>query len=103
MVEHWENEDGTQEYDLYSDGFIVQKGKFFPSAGANLINLPKQMRSNDYYTFIQATRPTFSGEWFPQNGYGFVINMQTTSFSVACPSAPEDDFLSDWIAQGYAA
>ena len=84
MVEHWESEDGLQEYDLYSDGFIKQvvtltgdmTGAVFPKAFSSLnykISIGSQI---DYYA---------SGTNSVQSCYGWtwwgIYNKQTTGVS----------------------
>ena len=104
LVEHWENEDGTQEYDLYSDGFIVQSGTVGLTPGKTLINLPKGFRTKKYEVFLQLSRPNFTGQWYPDAGTGVVADVQAESFSITIYNSDlSSEFEIYWIAQGYAA
>ena len=55
LVEHWENEDGSQEYDMYSDGFIVQRCKY--ALNGNSLTFPKEFRDLNYIISIGTSFP----------------------------------------------
>ena len=103
LVEHWENEDGSQEYDLYSDGYIVQKGQLTIQVGSNNpVVFQKAFDNKNYHITLQAVRPDFTGAWLPESGYGYPIDMQATGFRIAHGNFDLDSPIQ-WIAQGYAA
>lgn len=106
LVEHWESEDGLQEYDLYSDGFIKQvvtltgsmTEAVFPKAFANLnykISIGSQI---DYYA---------SGTNTVQSNYGWtwwgIYNKQTTGVSRGGSAGLGSQNKVYVFAQGYAA
>ena len=105
FVEHWENEDGTQEYDLYSDGFIVQRCKY--DLNGNSLTFPKEFRDLNYRisigtsfanknTSTEAPGSTYVRAWFG------VSKKSTTGFEPG-GGATSSTVNIDIVAQGYAA
>ena len=105
LVEHWENEDGSQEYDLYSDGFIVQRCKYALSGKS--LTFPKEFRDLNYRistgTCI-AYKNTNSNS--PASNYVFawfgVSSKSTTGFEPG-GTGTSSNIDIDIVAQGYAA
>ena len=105
LVEHTEAEDGSWQYDLYSDGWLVQSGVLRPyTPGSTPIPLPKEFESKDYKTFLQISRPNFTEQWQPDAGTGFVTNVKPEAFSIAGYNPGSmTEYEMYWEAQGYAA
>ncbi len=105
LVEHWENEDGTQEYDLYSDGFIVQSCKY--ALNGNSLTFPKEFRDLNYRISIGtsfANKNTNSNT--PGSSYicaWFGVSKKSTSGFEPGGSATSSNVNLDIVAQGYAA
>lgn len=107
LVEHWENEDGSQEYDLYSDGFIVQKVILVPSKN-NTVTFPKEFRDLKYkistcsWDSVQQTSSTGTiANW---NWTWFGLSLKTTTgISKGGNVSPSKTISIEIIAQGYAA
>lgn len=105
MVEHWENEDGSQEYDLYSDGFIVQRCKY--ALNGNSLTFPKEFRDLNYristgtslsYKNTNSNAPgsNYIFAWFS------ISNKSTTGFEPG-GTGTSSNIDIDIVAQGYAA
>lgn len=105
LVEHWENEDGTQEYDLYSDGFIVQRCKY--ALNGNSLTFPKEFRDLNYRISIGTSFPnknadtTSPGTNYIRSWFG-VSKKSTTGFEPG-GNATSSTLNIDIVAQGYAA
>lgn len=105
LVEHWENEDGTQEYDLYSDGFIVQRCKY--ALNGNSLTFPKEFRDLNYRISIGtslANKNTSTDT--PTSTYILAwcsISKKSTSGVEPGGSATSPNVNLDIVAQGYAA
>lgn len=105
MVEHWENEDGSQEYDLYSDGFIVQRCKY--AINGNSLTFPKEFRDLNYRISIgtsfanKKTDTSNPGTNYICTWFG-VSKKSTTGFEPG-GNATSSSVTIDIVAQGYAA
>ena len=105
LVEHWENEDGSQEYDLYSDGFIVQRCKF--ALNGNSLTFPKEFRDLNYRISIGTSFPkknevtTSVGPNHIRSWFG-VSKKSTTGFEPG-GTTTSSTLNIDIVAQGYAA
>lgn len=107
LVEHWENDDGTQEYDLYSDGYIVQKVVLIPSQN-NSVSFPKEFRDLKYklstcsWDSVQQTGDVGTiANW---NWTWFGLSKKTTTgISKGGNVSPSRTISIEIIAQGYAA
>lgn len=76
--------------------------KLIDTSTANTVVFYKEFSNLNYTVVLQAIRPTFTGGWSPDNGYGYPINFKTSEFSIA-HGAYDLDSPIQWIAQGYAA
>lgn len=100
LVEHWENEDGTGWYDLFSDGWLVQGGyKDSIDNGSQMwVTLPKEYENSDYYVNWKAKRSQGSNTAYLSQS----LDQTPSSFKM-------DDFMNNgsektiWISMGYAA
>lgn len=105
LVEHWESEDGTQEYDLYSDGFIVQRCKY--ALNGNSLTFPKEFRDLNYRISIgtsfasKNTSPNTPGSNYVWAWFG--VSKKSTSGFEPGGSATSSAVILDIVAQGYAA
>lgn len=105
LVEHWENEDGSQEYDLYSDGFIVQRCKY--TLNGNSLTFHKEFRDLNYRISIgtsfanKNTSTNTPGSNYIWAWFG-VSKKSTTGFEPG--GNPTSSTVNiDIVAQGYAA
>lgn len=105
LVEHWESEDGSQEYDLYSDGFIVQRCKY--AINGNALTFPKEFRDLKYRISTgtsaanKNTDTTAPGTNYILSWFG-VSKKSTTGFEPGGNATSSTTNL-DIVAQGYAA
>ena len=105
LVEHWENVDGSQEYDLYSDGFIVQRCKY--ALNGNSLTFPKEFRDLNYRISIGAsianknTNADAAGSTYVWAWFG-VSKKSTTGFEPG-GSGTSSTVILDIVAQGFAA
>ena len=105
LVEHWENEDGSQEYDLYSDGFLVQRCKY--ALNGNSLTFPKEFRDLNYRISIGTSIANkMSNTNSPSSAYIWtwfgVSKKSTTGFEPGGTTTSSNVNL-DIVAQGYAA
>ena len=105
LVEHWESEDGSQEYDLYSDGFIVQRCKF--ALNGNALTFPKEFRDLNYRISIGTPFPSKNTDTrSPATNYvwaWFGISKKSTTGFDPGGSGTSSTITLDIVAQGYAA
>ena len=105
LVEHWESEDGSQEYDLYSDGFIVQRCKFVPNG--NALTFPKEFRDLNYRISIGTSFASMnSSSNQPGSNYvwgWFGVSKKTTTGFDRGGNITSTTLNMDIVAQGYAA
>ena len=98
MVEHQEAEDGSWWYDLYSDGWLVQRVKAVSVGRDTSINFPKEFRDTNY-------TPLNSQYWGSTNPFSDNFFMQEfTTTSLSCFTGNNLSSNSVYlIVQGYAA
>lgn len=105
LVEHWENEDGSQEYDLYSDGFIVQRCKFAINGSA--LTFPKEFKDLNYRISIGTSFPSKNSDTrAPATNYvwaWFGVSKKSTSGFEPGGNGTSSTIIIDIVAQGYAA
>lgn len=105
LVEHWESEDGTQEYDLYSDGFIVQRCKFV--LDGNALTFPKEFRDLNYRISIGTSFASMNSDTSsPGTNYiwGWLgVSQKTTTGFKRGGNITSTTLNMDIVAQGYAA
>ena len=105
LVEPWENEHGPQEYDLYSDGFIVQRCKF--ALNGNSLTFPKEFRNLNYRISIGASLANKkSNTDNPGSAYiwtWFGVSKKSTTGFEPGGTATSSTVILDIVAQGYAA
>lgn len=100
LVEHTEADDGSWQYDLYSDGFLVQRGQALFSIKTNTIktiSLPKAFGSTNY--FVVATRQNWTDGNIPLAR----PNTETNFFGACKEYGGSKTDTCTWIAMGYAA
>lgn len=85
------------QYDLYSDGFLVQRGQALFSTRTNTISLPKAFGSTNY--FVVATRQ----EWKDGNIPLARPNTETNFIGACTEYGGSSTGTCTWIAMGYAA
>ena len=106
LVEHWENEDGTQEYDLYSDGYVKQvviltgsmTAVVFPKEFANLkykISIGSQIDYNA--SGVNGVQLNYGWSWWG------IYNKQTTGVSRGGSSGLGSQTKVYVFAKGFAA
>lgn len=92
LVEHWENEEGSLWYDLYSDGWLVQGGLL----KAGELTLPKSYRGMNF-TITCAVKSGVDGwEW------ARLIGVYALSPSTIKGGSAHISELT-FVCQGYAA
>ena len=105
LVEHWESEDSSQEYDLYSDGFIVQRCK--QALEGNSLTFPKEFRDLNYRISIGTSFPSKNVDTrSPATNYvwaWFGISKKSTTGFEPGGSGTSSTITLDIVAQGYAA
>lgn len=99
LVETGSTDDG-KEYEIYSDGWCVQKGRITPTSTKITVSLPIEYRDIKYYVFAIPFDQTtlFAGRF----GVG---TLTTTSFGIRAVNASEGTISADleWLAMGYKA
>ena len=99
LLEIGSTDDG-KEYEIYSDGWVIQKGKFKPTATNSTVTLPLAFRDANYFAFAIPWREdaTFAGRF----GVG---QFTETSFVIRAVNASEGVISGslEWIAMGYKA
>ena len=92
LVEHWESEDGLQEYDLYSDGRLVQGGLLKYGE----LTLPKPYRDINFTITCSVKSGTDDWEWARLIGVRAISPSTITGGSIHI-----SEFT--FVCQGYAA
>lgn len=110
LVEHWENEDGTQEYDLYSDGWLVQHALLNVSGNVTQssytkkkVTLPKAFKDSNYEVLSCIRTPTTEWGNFIMTGYSAE---DSSNFTLYLNTLGPNSYPYNGIAitaQGYAA
>lgn len=110
LVEHWENEDGSQEYDLYSDGWLVQHALLNVSGNVTStsytkkkITLPKAFKDSNYEVLSCIRLPTTEWGNFIMTGYSAE---DSSNFTLYLNTLGPNSYPYTGIAitaQGYAA
>lgn len=105
LVEHWESEDGTQEYDLYSDGYLKQV--VILTGAMTEVVFPKEFSNLNYKIAIGSQIDYLSsGTNAIQSCYGWtwwgVYNKKTTGVSRAGSAVLGSQIKVYVFAQGYA-
>lgn len=106
LVEHWESEDGSQEYDLYSDGYLKQV--VILTGAMTEVVFPKEFSNLNYKIAIGSQIDYYSsGTNAIQSNYGWtwwgVYNKKTTGVSRAGSAALGSQNKVYVFAQGYSA
>lgn len=106
LVEHLESEDGTQEYDLYSDGYLKQV--VILTGAMTEVVFPKEFSNLNYKIAIGSQVDYYaSGTNTVQLNYGWtwwgVYNKKTTGVSRAGSAEIGSKIKVYVFAQGYAA
>lgn len=106
LVEHWENEDGSQEYDLYSDGYLKQV--VILTGTMTEVVFPKEFSNLNYKIAIGSQIDYYnSGTNAIQSNYGWtwwgIYNKKTTGVSRGGSATLGSKIKVYVFAQGYAA
>lgn len=100
-MEHAEDGEGSWSYDLYSDGWIVQRGKVDKSSSNWLtitVTFPKEFTTKpDLYIGIDSNNTTVDGAW----RMFWFTNLTETSFVKHFWQDQGGRF--NWKAEGYVA
>ena len=99
LVETGSTDDGN-EYEIYSDGWCVQRGRLKPTTPNSTVTLPLAFRDTNYFAFAIPWRQddTFAGRF----GVG---QFTETNFVIRAINAAESTISASlqWIAMGYKA
>lgn len=100
LVEHWQSEDGSQWYDRYSDGWVVQCGReVFKAQNPQFIQLFLAMNSTNYPIILTVNFARIGlWDWTPVG-----IPVSTTEFKVFNDQGAHSDIWFVWRVEGFAA